>query len=79
MDTFWTWGRYPAAPPKKDDAVYFIYVLMLSYFITLLSAAMLGDWIGDDKMMLDEYLIIVTIVSVVLILNKIRLSLMGLK
>lgn len=70
--------RIPAAPPKKDDMLNFIFAPMASYFIMLFSVVIFGDWIGDDKMMLDEYLVILTTVFVVLILNKIRLSLMGL-
>jgi len=59
--------------------MYFIFVPMVSYFIMLFSVVIFGDWIGNDKMMLDEYLIIVQIVFAVLILKKIRLSLMGQK
>jgi len=59
--------------------VAFIFAPMYSYFIMLFSIVLFGDWIGDDKMFIDEYLIITTTVFVVLILNKIRISLMGLK
>jgi len=52
---------------------------MYSYFIMLFSVVLFGDWIGNDKLLLDEYLIIMTAVFAVLILKKIRLSLMGLK
>jgi hypothetical protein len=42
-----------------------------SYFIMILSLVLFGDWIGNDKMLLDEYLIILATVFTLLMLRKI--------
>ena len=58
----------------------FFFAPMYSYFITLFSVVMFGEWLGEkDKIVFNEYLMVTATVFILLILRKIRLSLMGLK
>jgi hypothetical protein len=43
----------------------------LSYAIMLLSAVLFGSWIGD-KLMTEEYIIILLVVTVAYIIKRIR-------
>jgi hypothetical protein len=65
---------------NQMEKMAFFFAPMYSYFITLFSVVMFGEWLGEkDKIVFNEYLIVTATVFILLILRKIRLSLMGLK